>query len=221
MYSELTYFDVISYALPLILKPLSDDVHNSPVMPHVYGSKMFPLDGRPVKENKRTFNEKRSSNSIYGYEKALLLMEDFNHPDICWEGHTARHVLSTTYLLCIDDNFLTQVVKEPTRRGVLLDVVLANEEGLMEDVKVGGSLGCSDHEKIEFRIMGSMRKTPSRIATLDFRRADFDLFKKLLGEFPWVRDLEGVVVTEDAEKLLNAFFASVFTDQASPQESQT
>ncbi|PKU34078.1 glycerol kinase [Limosa lapponica baueri] len=93
--------------------------------------------------------------------------------------------------LHIDDNFLTQVVEEPTRRSVLLDLVLTNKEGLVEDIKVGGSLGCSDHEKIEFRIMGSMRKTTSRIENMDFRRANFDLFKKLLGEIPWVRALEG------------------------------
>jgi len=51
----------------------------------------------------------------------------------------------------IDDNFLMQVVEEPTRKGVLLDLVLTNKEGLVEDVKVGGRLGCSDHEMVEFR----------------------------------------------------------------------
>jgi len=39
-----------------------------------------------------------------------------------------------------------------TRRGVLLDLVLINKEGLVEAVKVEGSLGCSDHEMVEFRI---------------------------------------------------------------------
>jgi len=36
---------------------------------------------------------------------------------------------------------LMQVVEELTRRGVLLDLVLTNKDGLVEDVKVGGSLG--------------------------------------------------------------------------------
>uniref|UniRef100_A0A8C3KB96 PDZ domain-containing protein n=1 Tax=Calidris pygmaea TaxID=425635 RepID=A0A8C3KB96_9CHAR len=40
------------------------------------------------------------------------------------------------------------------------------------------------------RIMGSMCKTTSRNATLDFRRANFDLFKKLLGEIPWMNHLK-------------------------------
>ncbi|GAB0204161.1 protein NYNRIN-like [Grus japonensis] len=39
------------------------------------------------------------------------------------------------------------------RRGVLLDLVLTNKEGVVEDVKVGGSLGCGDHEMVEFRIL--------------------------------------------------------------------
>ena len=41
-----------------------------------------------------------------------------------------------------------QVVEEPTRKGALLDLVLTNKEGLVEDVKVRGRLGCSDHEMV-------------------------------------------------------------------------
>ncbi|PKU37650.1 mast stem cell growth factor receptor kit [Limosa lapponica baueri] len=39
-----------------------------------------------------------------------------------------------------------QVVEEPTRRGVLLNLVLTKKEGQVGDVKAGGSLGCSDRE---------------------------------------------------------------------------
>jgi len=67
-------------------------------------------------------------------------MEDFNHPDICWEHHTARRSQSRRFLQSIDDNFLTQVVEEPTTRGVLLEFVLKNRDGLVEGVKVWGSL---------------------------------------------------------------------------------
>ncbi|GAB0182058.1 hypothetical protein GRJ2_000671100 [Grus japonensis] len=89
--------------------------------------------------------------------QALVLMGDFNHPDICWKGNTARHAQSRRFLQSIDDNFLTQVVEEPTRRDMLLDPVLTNKEGLVGDVKVGGNLGCSDHEMLEFRILLSSK----------------------------------------------------------------
>ena len=73
--------------------------------------------------------------------------------NISWEDHTARQVQARRFLQSIDDNFLMQVVEEPTRKGTLLDLVLTNKEGLMEDVKVGGRLGCSDHEMVEFIIL--------------------------------------------------------------------
>ena len=63
----------------------------------------------------------------------VLLMGDFNHPDISWEDHTARQAQSRRFLQSIDDNFLMQVVEEPTRKGALLDLVLTNKEGLVED----------------------------------------------------------------------------------------
>jgi len=98
---------------------------------------------------------------------------------------------SRRFLQSIDDNFLMKTVEEPTRRGMLLDLVLTNKERLVEDVKVGGSLGCSDHEMVEFRILHGGSGAISKIKTLDFKRDNFGLFKDLLGGIPWVRGLKG------------------------------
>ncbi|XP_075302833.1 uncharacterized protein LOC142365677 isoform X1 [Opisthocomus hoazin] len=128
--------------------------------------------------------------------QALVLMGDLNHPDISWEDHTARHMQSRRLLQSIDDNFLMQVVEEPTRRGALLDLVLTNKEGLVEDVKVGGRLGCSDHEMVDFRILRGGSRAISRIKTLDLKRANCGVFKELVGGIPWARALEGRGVQE-------------------------
>jgi len=128
---------------------------------------------------------------VASQSQAMVVMRDFNHPDFNWEDHTARHMQSWRFLQSIDDNFLMQMVEEPTRRGAVLDLVLMNKEGLAEDVKVGGSLGSRDHEMVEFRIVGGGSRAISKIKTLDFRRANFGLFKELLGGIPWVRALEG------------------------------
>jgi len=53
-------------------------------------------------------------------------------------------------------------------------------------VKAGGSLGCSDREIVKFRILCGGSRAISRITTLDFRRANFALFKELLGGTLWL-----------------------------------
>lgn len=53
----------------------------------------------------------------------------------------------------IDNDFLIQVVEEPTRKDLLFDLMLINKEGLVGNVKVGGSLVYSDHEIVEFSIL--------------------------------------------------------------------
>lgn len=60
-------------------------------------------------------------------------------------------------------------------------------------MKGRGSLGCSDQETVEFKILSGRNKTKAirRIGALDFRRADFDLFKDLHGGITWARVLEG------------------------------
>ncbi|GAB0176173.1 calcium-independent phospholipase A2-gamma [Grus japonensis] len=123
--------------------------------------------------------------------QALVLMGDFNHPDICWRDNAAEHKQSRKFLECVDDNFLLQVIEELMRRGAMLDLILTNKEGLVGDVKLKGSLGCSDHEMVEFRILRAARRVCSKLTTLDFRGADFGLFRDLLGRIPWDKALEG------------------------------
>ncbi|GAB0181076.1 hypothetical protein GRJ2_000572900 [Grus japonensis] len=111
-------------------------------------------------------------------------MGDFNHPDICWRGNTVGHKQSRKFLECIDDNFRLQVTEEAMRRGAILDLVFTNKEGLVGDVKLKGSLGCSDHKMVEFKILRATRSVHSKLTTLDFRRADIGLFRDLFGSLP-------------------------------------
>ena len=59
------------------------------------------------------------------------------------------------------------MVEDSKKRGVLLGLVLTNRNGLVEDVKAGGSLVCSDHEMVEFRILCGGSRIINRITTLD------------------------------------------------------
>ncbi|GAB0204048.1 hypothetical protein GRJ2_002870400 [Grus japonensis] len=43
---------------------------------------------------------------------ALVLMGDFNLPDICWKYNTAERKQSRRFLECVEDNFLTQLPPE-------------------------------------------------------------------------------------------------------------
>ncbi|PKU46235.1 hypothetical protein llap_3459 [Limosa lapponica baueri] len=202
--------------------------------------------------------------------QALVLVGDFNHPDICWRGYTAKHLQSRRFLQCINDNFFTQLVEEPTRRGALLDLVLTNKEGLVEDIKdecipksKKSGKGSRRPAWLSRELLKKLKwkkevytewkkgltawkgyKNAIRVCRDETRKAKAPLKLKLARDVkvnkkgffnyiggkmktkenvgPLLKE-SGTMVTEDAGKaeLLNAFFASVFTAQASPQEPWT
>jgi len=84
----------------------------------------------------------------------------------------------------------TELVRELTRGTSSLNLLFTNREGLVGDVEVRGCLGQSDHEMVEFSILGGARGGNSKTATLDFQRADFELFRRLVGGVPWGSVLE-------------------------------
>jgi len=127
---------------------------------------------------------------------ALVLMGDFNLPDICWKYNTAERKQSRRFLECVEENFLTQLVNKPTRGGASLDLLFTNRVGLVGDVVVGGRLGLSEHEMAEFSVQGDVKRGVSKTTTMDFRREDFGLFRMLLEKVPWETFLKGKWVQE-------------------------
>ena len=91
----------------------------------------------------------------------------------------------------VEDKFLVQVIDGSTRGEALLDLVLTNAEESIREVKIGGSLGCSDHALVEFVILKNAGLAKSRARTLCFRRANFRLLKELLSGIPWETVLKG------------------------------
>ncbi|KAJ7409794.1 hypothetical protein BTVI_55579 [Pitangus sulphuratus] len=90
------------------------------------------------------------------------------------------------------------------RRGAIMDLVLTNKQGLVGNVKLKDSLGCSDHEMVEFKILRTARRVHSKITTLDLRRADFGFFRDLLGKVPWDKAVEDRGAQERPEKWARA-----------------
>ena len=90
----------------------------------------------------------------------------------------------------MDNNFLMQMIREPMRGAAPLDLLFTNREGLVGDVEVGGCLGQSDHDMVEFSILGGVRRGNSKTAILDFQRVDFELFRRQVGGVPWESVLE-------------------------------
>lgn len=71
--------------------------------------------GHLVRKNKWVMLEMTSHSQV------MLLMTDFNYPDISWRNSTRGTKHSRRFLEGISDNFLTQKVEEAMRKGALID----------------------------------------------------------------------------------------------------
>ncbi|ESN91348.1 hypothetical protein HELRODRAFT_165371 [Helobdella robusta] len=81
-----------------------------------------------------------------------VIMGDFNH-HIDWNHREGKKLVDELFLDCIDENFLTQHVMEPTRGENILDLIISAEENLIEEVRVGEEFGTSDHRILRFNIV--------------------------------------------------------------------
>ena len=116
----------------------------------------------------------------------LLLLGDFNMPEINWETNCVSRSSDHTTLLCeiIHDNFLTQLVKVPTREDNILDLVLVSSLDLVHDLTVGQPF--SDHNSINlFLSRSSQVYRRSEKLVYSFRKADWEHLQNLLSYTPW------------------------------------
>ena len=92
---------------------------------------------------------------------------------------------------CAEDNLLVQVVDKSTSYETLMDLLLTNIKEIIKEVKIGSS----NHDLVEFAISRNTGLAKSEVRNLNFRRAKFWLFKKLLDGIPW----ETVLMDNGAE----------------------
>ena len=102
----------------------------------------------------------------------LVLMGDFNYPNIQW-GSRRTDKVGAKFLELIDDCYLHQHVTEPTRYGNILDLVFSSEADMIEDVDVREPAVNSDHCTIHFKLVvrRHAKNNPDR-QTRDYNRGE-------------------------------------------------
>lgn len=106
-------------------------------------------------------------------QENVVVMGDFNFPDIKWNCEEQLDD-SHFFLKCLNDNFMHQKVTKATRGDNILDLILVTNENIVEDIKIGEPLACSDHNILRFdiKINGEKRCRAKRVI-YDYFKADY------------------------------------------------
>ncbi|KAK4828588.1 hypothetical protein QYF61_000040 [Mycteria americana] len=160
---------------------------------------------------------------------ALVLVGDFNLPDVCWIYNTAERKQSRRFLERVADNFLTQLVREPAREGAPLDLLFTNREGLEKEESLRlwkkGQATQEDYKGVVRLCREKIRRAKAELelnqaaAVKDNKKHFFKYIsskRRAKENLQLLVDRGGNTVTKDEEKaeVLNAFFASVFNSRA-------
>ena len=150
---------------------------------------------------------------------SYILCGDFNTPEIAWKTMSPARPSPHTKLVCdIAQQFsLQQLVQEPTRGSNILDLVLTNDTEIVQNVTVTEGIQGSDHDGVCFEVTPRPTPAPQPKARqiYNYRKADFDLFHRLLQATPWNCCLLENDVNEAWIKFKDTFF--IVVDQCIPK----
>jgi len=116
-------------------------------------------------------------------------------------------------LLCdiVRDNFLHQLVKDPTRHFNVLDLVFTNQPDLVEDVQVIDNLLHTDHNPIQFMLNAvSPPQLHHQRVLYNYKKADLSLLCDTLSHVSW-NIIEGTCDIEESWQLFKDLFLSAIS----------
>ncbi|KAJ7404365.1 mitochondrial fission process protein 1 [Pitangus sulphuratus] len=91
----------------------------------------------------------------------FVFMEDLSLPEIHWEHHTAGTTQARKFQKNLDDNFMSQVLREPTQKGALLDLLLVNRVDLVRKVEIGTVLATVNTKQLSLKSLLTGQKVPA------------------------------------------------------------
>ena len=119
--------------------------------------------------------------------KHVLIMGDFNYPDIDW--FTCMPCSSdpdtVDFVRTIEDCFYIQHVLSPTRGDAVLNLVLSTDSDLVSNVNVIDQLGNSDRNMITFTIHFACEVYVSNRKIKDYIRGDYESMRTVLADINW------------------------------------
>lgn len=130
-------------------------------------------------------------------QKRLLLMGDFNYSNINWSQpyHTHTAEVSKLFVECLDDCFLTQHVREPTRitktSKAILDLVITDQPDMIDGVEILDNQGDSDHQMLRWKTVIGVEHHECQVKVKDYNRADYESIRVRLRQVDWDRALLG------------------------------
>ena len=173
---------------------------------------------RPPSQSLGPLQQLQHSLSSISDSRSIVLCGDFNAPGIQWDTVSPTYPSAVAKSLCdiTLDHSLSQMVPEPTRINNLLDLVLTNNCELIQDVNVVDGIPGGDHDAVDFTInCGKRPVSQCRRLVYNFKKADWVLFKELLGKIPW----DCCFLTDSVEDAWTQFKDLLFTvaDQCIPK----
>jgi ribonucleases P/MRP protein subunit RPP40 len=123
-------------------------------------------------------------------ENKAVIVGDFNFPELDWsrlETISDDHA----FVKCVNDNFLIQLVDNPTRENNILDLVLTSDSSIISNVTVGEPFESSDHQIIRWQLIGITNMIKNNVANFNYFKADYHEIRTWIQEQNWNTKLIG------------------------------
>ena len=127
----------------------------------------------------------------------VIIMGDFNFPELRWEGDNSSTMNEHPFITCINDNFLEQLIDKPTRGENILDLILCSDSSFVQNVTVEEPFATSDHHIIRFDLLVSKELAKDSTETYNYFKADYNKIR----DYAKSRNWENLVDCNDVDKI--------------------
>ena len=115
-----------------------------------------------------------------------IIVGDFNFRDIDWQDFEGHSPSSRLFLQCLQDNYMTQLVEEPTRNKYINDLVITSNSDLIDSVIVSDAFPYTDHKTLTVNVKLFIPKISKKQRKVYlYSKGRYAEFNRAVSEFDW------------------------------------
>ena len=159
-----------------------------------------------------------ASNVHFICDSTIILMGDFNFPNITWSPDNLIPVeyhssLDATFVNFVLQHALQQFMHLPTRGNNILDLVFSDDPFAVCNIEITQPFSSSDHNAITFQLLGGASITSQDSTGVDnsctrynFKRANWECISDALAAINW----NNVMNSNNVDRLWDVFYETLF-----------